>query len=135
MAPLFSAPRLGGSPEGLQLITCPVFEKGAPRASLLSLGRSNCLSSKLHLFRGQDPPLPHSAHPGFTGGGVGRGRAGKSCTVYYIATLSCSEALCVNNKGVRHLLLLNTCSRSTIEKQRTSQFWGQTSLSNPGQDF
>lgn len=42
--------RVGGLSEGLQFITCPVFEKGAPRASLLSLGRSSCLSSNLHLF-------------------------------------------------------------------------------------
>lgn len=59
---------------------------------------------------------------------MGGRRTENSRTVYYIATLSCSEALFVNNKGIRHLLLLNTCSSSMIEKQRAGQFWGQTSL-------
>lgn len=116
--------RVRGLSEGLQFITCPVFEKGAPRASLLSLGRSSCLSSNLYLFQVQDAPLPHSAHPGFTGGDVRRGRTGKSCTVYIIQPLTAVVKLFVNNKGIRHLLLLNTCSiKKKKHNDRATKSW------------
>lgn len=97
MTPLLSAP--GGSPtlyrgsEVLQFITCPVFEKDFPRTSSLGCGRrSSCFTSKLCFVSSPGPPLPHSAHPGFTGVGVGKelstgGGAGKPYILYSYSRL------------------------------------------------